>query len=141
MLSPHFLLPAAATVWLGAIFAAPYAREQGHWAAPFIYYFFHQICHQIPERSFFWAGHSLAVCQRCLGLYLGFWIGLICIPLLTAPVKWLLKNPRCVAYFFVPLGIDWATGGTAFSRSLTGLLAGLPVSVLLWEAGSDLETL
>ena len=39
------------------------------------------ICHQRPERSFFWDGHQLPVCARCTGLYLsgaaGFvaWVG------------------------------------------------------------------
>ena len=29
------------------------------------------ICHQRPERSFFFYGHQLLVCARCTGLYLG----------------------------------------------------------------------
>ena len=28
------------------------------------------ICHQLPERSFFWNGQQLPVCARCTGLYL-----------------------------------------------------------------------
>ncbi|HYE84960.1 MAG TPA: DUF2085 domain-containing protein, partial [Vicinamibacterales bacterium] len=28
------------------------------------------ICHQQPERSFFWDGQQLPVCARCAGLYL-----------------------------------------------------------------------
>jgi uncharacterized membrane protein len=40
------------------------------------------ICHQLPERSFFWGGQQLPVCARCTGLYLsgaaGFliWLGI-----------------------------------------------------------------
>ena len=39
------------------------------------------ICHQKPERSFFWDGHQFPVCARCTGLYLSgalsliLWIG------------------------------------------------------------------
>jgi uncharacterized membrane protein len=40
------------------------------------------ICHQRPERSFFWASHQFPVCARCTGLYLSSaagilaWVGL-----------------------------------------------------------------
>lgn len=35
------------------------------------------ICHQRPERSFFWDGHQLPVCARCTGLYLSGAAGLL----------------------------------------------------------------
>lgn len=35
------------------------------------------ICHQRPERSFFFDGHQLPVCARCTGLYLSAAAGLI----------------------------------------------------------------
>ncbi|MEO7133716.1 MAG: DUF2085 domain-containing protein, partial [Vicinamibacterales bacterium] len=35
------------------------------------------ICHQLPERSFFWAGQQLPVCARCTGLYVSGAFGLI----------------------------------------------------------------
>ena len=39
------------------------------------------VCHQQPERSFFWFGGSVAVCARCLGIYLGAAVGLLkCVP-------------------------------------------------------------
>jgi uncharacterized membrane protein len=38
-------------------------------------------CHQQPERSFVLFGGSVAVCARCLGIYLGAALGLvICVP-------------------------------------------------------------
>lgn len=36
------------------------------------------ICHQRPERSFWIFGAQVAVCARCLGVYLGAAIGLMC---------------------------------------------------------------
>jgi len=33
------------------------------------------ICHQRPDRSFFWDGHQFPVCARCTGLYLSAAIG------------------------------------------------------------------
>ena len=39
------------------------------------------VCHQQPERSFFLFGGSVAVCARCLGIYLGAAVGLLmCVP-------------------------------------------------------------
>jgi uncharacterized membrane protein len=35
------------------------------------------VCHQQPERSFFLFGGSVAVCARCLGIYLGAAVGLL----------------------------------------------------------------
>ncbi len=31
--------------------------------------FYGHICHQIPERSFFYDGTQLSLCSRCVGLY------------------------------------------------------------------------
>jgi uncharacterized membrane protein len=47
------------------------------------------VCHQQPERSFFLFGGSVAVCARCLGIYLGAAIGL------------LLRAPRRIAMQFL----------------------------------------
>ena len=38
---------------------------------------FSLICHQRPERSFWIFGAPVAVCARCLGLYIGAAIGLL----------------------------------------------------------------
>jgi uncharacterized membrane protein len=44
-------------------------------ASAFLYVCFSGLCHQIPERSFLLSGHSLAVCHRCFGIYIGFFLG------------------------------------------------------------------
>src|SRR5271165_6036861 len=38
---------------------------------------FSLVCHQRPERSFFLFGGAVAVCARCLGIYLGAAIGML----------------------------------------------------------------
>lgn len=54
-------LAATAVVWVAAVVFAPaLALPIGHF-----------ICHQRPDRSFFFNGRQLAVCARCTGLYLG----------------------------------------------------------------------
>ena len=35
------------------------------------------VCHQRPERSFWISGATVAVCSRCLGIYLGAALGLL----------------------------------------------------------------
>jgi uncharacterized membrane protein len=42
-----------------------------------VYAFGSLICHQRPERSFFWGDHQFPVCARCTGLYLGSGAGFI----------------------------------------------------------------
>ncbi|MEO7970320.1 MAG: DUF2085 domain-containing protein [bacterium] len=114
-----------------AIIAAPLALNSGHlvWALP-IYHAFSLVCHQLPERSFFIAGHPFAVCARCFGLYAGFTLATIAYPLLSSlkkadapPRKWLFIAAA-------PLVIDYALGAfgiwnnTHSSRFITGALLG-----------------
>ena len=68
-------LPAALAI---AALAAPLLS--GHpLAAWAIREFFSKVCHQEAERSFWIAGAPVAVCARCLGIYLGAaagaWLG------------------------------------------------------------------
>jgi uncharacterized membrane protein len=131
----YWLVVAGAGLWSGAVFLAPYARSRGWAAAPLLYAFFEPICHQLPERSFACFGHPLAVCHRCLGLYLGGSSGLVAWPSLPRLARPLLDRPRWVLAFFIPLLADVALGAnTPASRFATGLVAGLPVALLLLAA-------
>lgn len=31
-----------------------------------------QLCHRLPERSFFWNGKQFPVCARCTGIHIGY---------------------------------------------------------------------
>lgn len=121
---------------MSLIIGAPLAMDAGQ---PFwglvIYRAFGYVCHQIPERSFFIAGHKFAVCARCTGLYAGFTVATLFYPLLRSlrqteapPRKWLFLAAA-------PLAIDFALGffgiweNTHSSRFATGALLGA-VSVL-----------
>jgi uncharacterized membrane protein len=86
------------------------------------------VCHQIPERSFFIAGHKFAVCARCTGLYAGFTVATLCYPMVrsmrrtdTPPRTWLFVAA-------VPLTIDFSLTffgiweNTHMSRFLTAAL-------------------
>ena len=116
---------------IGLILGAPLALKTG-W--PFLgltlYRSFSNLCHQIPERSFFIAGHPFAVCSRCFGLYAGFATAVIFYPLVkslraieTPARKWLIVAA-------VPMAIDFSIEflglghNTHFSRFSTGALVG-----------------
>lgn len=114
-----------------AIIAAPLALSSGHllWALP-IYQAFSLVCHQIPERSFFIAGHPFAVCARCFGLYAGFTLATIAYPLISSLKKTDAPPRRWLFLAAVPLVIDYALGlfgiwnNTHSSRFITGALLG-----------------
>jgi len=120
-----------ALVLVGLIFAAPLSLKSDHslFALP-VYHAFSYACHQLPERSFYLAGHQLAVCARCTGLYLGFAAASLVYPLVrslkrtdTPARRWLLLAglPIAIDVTFDLLGV-WKN--THLSRVATGLLLG-----------------
>jgi uncharacterized membrane protein len=114
-----------------AIIAAPLALGSGRllWALP-IYHAFSLVCHQIPERSFFIAGHPFAVCSRCCGLYAGFTLATVAYPLISSLKKTDAPPRKWLFIAAAPLVIDYALGAfgiwnnTHSSRFITGALLG-----------------
>ena len=135
----YWTLVGAVTLWTSLVFLAPYGRQEGWLVSPLLYEFFHQVCHQMPERSFHAFGHPLAVCHRCLGLYVGGLAGLVIFPLLPRLTERLLRRPRVVLLFFAPLLVDVAMVGvnTYLTRLTTGVIAALPVGLLVWVAAEQ----
>jgi uncharacterized membrane protein len=113
------------------IIVAPVAAASGHGAlAQGIYGAFGTLCHQIPERSYFIAGHKFAVCSRCTGLYAGFAFTLLLYPLIRS-LKTTATPPRSLLLLAtIPLIIDFSVTFFGFwenthtSRLLTGALLG-----------------
>jgi uncharacterized membrane protein len=61
-----------------AVVAVPYSLNHGFLAIGLaLDRGFAVICHQRPERSFWIFGGAVAVCSRCLGIYLGAALGLL----------------------------------------------------------------
>ena len=124
------IISAGALLFCWLIIAAPLAVGSHDRFALTIYRAFSTFCHQLPERSFFIAGHQFAVCARCTGLYAGFTLGLLVYPLIRSltktfapPRKWLLISaiPLTVDFSLTFFGI-WEN--THSSRFLTGFLLG-----------------
>ena len=86
---------------------------------------FAPVCHQIPGRSPHLAGVSLAICDRCLGIYLGFLGGGLGVPFSWAWRRTLLRRA------FVLLAGAGAVAGVDWIGPFVGLWANTPVTRLL----------
>lgn len=106
------------------------------------------ICHQIPERSFYWAGRPLPLCARCTGTFLGIMLGF--------SMMAIRRRGRCgklppfpvlviLAAFFVTWAIDGLNSYLTLFEGLphlymphnllrlaTGMLNGLTLSALVY---------
>lgn len=112
------------------IVIAPLTAESHARLSTSLYGAFHILCHQLPERSYFIAGHKLAVCSRCTGLYAGFAFTMLLYPLVRSlrtvtwpPREWLIlaAAPLAIDFSLTFFGV-WENTHT--SRLLTGILLG-----------------
>jgi uncharacterized membrane protein len=119
--------------WLVAIFLAPYLKSRSAGGAAVLYAMFAPVCHQIPERSFFFRGFPLAVCGRCLGIYSGFLAGLLLYPFVRGFQKVALPPPCLFLALSAPIVLDFTGGILGFwtspiwLRFATGFLWGPPL--------------
>jgi len=129
---------AVVLVWVLAIVIAPFIS--GNFISASIYSFYSYVCHQMPDRSLHYAGHPLAVCTRCFGVYFGLLAGLLAYPLWRRvddveplPRFWLLLS-------LVPIAIDWSLTifgvweNTHLSRFVTGLILGFACATYIVPA-------
>lgn len=123
---------ACALLWMGLIVGAPAAAASGYEALAFVVYQgLGGVCHQMPERAFWMAGHPLAVCARCFGIYAGFTLATLIYPLVarrltaggTPRREWLLLALAPATIDFT-LGITGLWANTHLSRALTGAWLG-----------------
>jgi uncharacterized membrane protein len=130
-LAMWFVSAAGSVVLVSLIIGAPLALNAGHafWGLA-IYGAFSHVCHQIPERSFFIAGHQFAVCARCTGLYLGFAVATVSYPLVRSLKRTKAPARKWLFLAAAPLAVDFAVGflgiweNTHSSRFITGALLG-----------------
>lgn len=138
--------------WIALILAAPWLMaERRPLASAALYQGLSAVCHQMPERSFYFRGFPMGVCSRCASIYAGFVVGLLLYPLArdlregAFPPRWILISAA------IPTAVDFAGGilelftNTFLSRSLTGILFGVVVAFYItpglvsalndWRAG------
>ena len=127
-------------VWNASIFFAPLFMELGGAFTKFslfIYYFFSPVCHQQDSRSFHLFGYKLAVCSRCVSIYLGFLIAVI-----FYPVKIKLSNTELPSLWFLLIPVLLIAADAFFdmfglfansylSRSITGAITGFVLPFFL----------
>jgi uncharacterized membrane protein len=125
------LVAGGVLIVFGATVGAPLAQASGHTSlAVTIYGAFSHLCHQIPERSFFIAGHQFAVCARCTGLYAGFTAATLGYPLVRSLQRTDPPRRRWLFVAAAPLAIDFSLTlfglweNTHWSRLSTGALLG-----------------
>ena len=106
------------------------------------------ICHQIPERTFFFDNQPLPLCARCSGTYLGAILGFVGLQIMgRRRVGELPPNLTLLvlASFIVLMGIDGLNSYVSFFpsapqlyeprnvlRLTTGLLNGLALSLIVY---------
>ena len=96
-----------------------------------IYWFFSTSCHQIDERSFHLSGHKLAVCSRCISVYLSFLMGVILYPVFNKlnnvrlPSIWYLLISAFIVFLDAALNLLGIIENTFFTRTISGMLIGV----------------
>jgi uncharacterized membrane protein len=112
-------------------------NQSGPWPIQWQHQSFNSLCHQMADRSFWINGQPMAVCSRCIGIYGGFALGWMLLPL--APflnVKEIASIKKIVVVMLL-LNIIDATGdflafwqNTLTSRSVLGALLGSTTALI-----------
>jgi uncharacterized membrane protein len=131
-------------LWMGGIFLAPYLRARSSPWQGLAYAVFKPVCHQLPSRSFSRFGAPLAVCARCLGIYLGFLIGVILYPLVRGFRRLAVPPARVFLLVSLPIVLDtignflqlWNTSNSV--RMMIGILWGMPLPFYIITGIADL---
>jgi uncharacterized membrane protein len=134
-------------IWCASIFSVPFLADGNALskkASGCVAFFFSPVCHQIPNRSFHLAGHPLAVCSRCTGIYLGFLFGVMLYPCFRNFKKSILPPRWILLVGILPIAVE-----VLFSlcriihpgnlcRCLTGFGAGNVTAFYVLPAAFDL---
>ncbi len=110
------------------------------------------LCHQLPQRSFFFDGYQSPLCARCTGMYLGFLIGLAFLIIRRRTHSARLPTTAIIAVligFITIMGIDGINSTisiipgapqlyhtTNVHRIVTGSLFGLAMCMLFFPVFS-----
>lgn len=118
---------AVALAFVALVFAAPVLEASGHASASWVVYqAFAPLCHQIAERSFHVAGHPLAVCARCTGVYAGFAGGVLFYPLVRSLRRTDAPRRAWLVVVLLPTTVDFLINftGLAYNTHTSRLVTG-----------------
>ena len=129
------LLNSAVGLYVGLPLLAPLLMAQGQTGLSKVIYFAYRfVCHQMPSRSFFIAGHQMAICQRDVVIYGSIFIaglGFNLVRRRLKPLSWqsfvVLITPMAVDGMLQLLGV---LESTPLRRLITGGLFGLACVLL-----------
>ena len=99
--------------------------------------FFSRVCHQDPARSFMIEGSPVAVCVRCLGIYLGTAMGAL-LRLRRTPAAGLLVVALLLNLFDVAAAMLQWHGNLPYARVGLGLLLGVGAGAVLFSPQGQL---
>jgi len=117
--------------WLGGIFLAPYLRSLSSPWASLVYAVYSPFCHQFSDRSMSCFGHPLSICARCLGINLGFLLGLVLYPFIRGWRQVRVPEKKVFFLLSAPIVLDAAANFIKLWQSpnavrlATGLLWGV----------------
>jgi len=129
------MLNSAVGLYVGLPIVAPLLMARGQTRFPnAIYFAYRFVCHQMPSRSFFIAGHQMAMCQRDVAIYASIFLAGVAYSLVRGRVRplplWafiLLITPMAVDGTLQLLGV---LESTPLRRLITGGLFGLACVLL-----------
>ena len=85
------------------------------------------MCHQMPERSFFYKGSQLPVCARCCGVWFGQFVSLMYLMIMQNVITISISIVLCI-----PSLVDWTIQNFFWKiesnnirRLITGILLGI----------------
>lgn len=112
--------------------------------AAIIHMVYGSACHQLPDRTFAVGGVAFAVCQRCLGIYVGVFVGTLLSLVFPererAHRRW---GAPAIVVAVLLLGLEWTAGfvgiglSDGISRLVTGALFGIVAGIFLGDAIAD----
>ena len=117
-------------IWCGTIILAPFLAASSSPLSGFVYQFFHPICHQLPERSFYLWGEKLAVCSRCSSIYFGFLFVAVLYPFIRSVSNPIVPHRNWLLLTLLPMLIDVSLeffnlhNSTFVTRTITGAVFG-----------------
>jgi len=101
------IVTAFALLWTAGVVAVPWLATNGSFFAPWLHLVYKPGCHQISERCLDLGFGPLAVCARCMGLYIGGCLGLLWTTLRNRSSR---PRPLWLAIVAAPSVLDFAAG-------------------------------